>query len=214
MTDPESTPPAASATARMPVTKQVRALTLGQLVIRVLLLLPICYVAWHYAGGMMAALFAPLVEAARKLFLVGKVGAFELSGAQFIFPLRADAAQFEGRAAELLVEINSRIYTFGAPVFVAVMLAARARLGLLLLGLVLLLPFQAWGVFFELLKDLSVRPIQGIPVYPELDGLARESIIVAYQFGALILPVLAPVTLAAIFAKKQITEVVFSNIKP
>lgn len=159
----------------------------------------------------MASFLAPLVEAARKVFLTGKVGAFELSGAQFVFPIRADASQFEGRAAELLVEVNSRLYTFGAPVFVAVMLAVRARMRMLLLGLLLLLPFQAWGVFFEVLKDLSVRPIPSIPVYPELDGLAREFIIVAYQFGALILPVLAPVTLAAMLAKKQISEIVFSN---
>jgi hypothetical protein len=180
------------------------SLTFRQLIIRVIVFLPLAYVLWHFAGGVIASMFAPLVDIARKYFLAGKVGALELVGAQFVFPVRAESGQFGGRAAELLVEVNSRVYTYGAPVFVALMLAVRGRVHLLLLGLVLLLPFQAWGVFFELLKDLSMQSIQGIPSYPELEGLTRELIIVGYQFGVLVLPMLVPIALVAIFARRQI----------
>lgn len=191
-------------TAATPSPDSKSALTLRQLIIRVIVLLPICYLVWHFAGGLLAWASSPLVDVARKYLLAGKVSALELSGAQFVFPVRAETSVFGGRGAQLLLEVNSRLYTFGAPVFVALMLATRARIHLLLIGLVLLLPFQAWGVFFELLKDLSLRSIQGIPEYEEFDGLAREFVIIAYQFGVLILPMLAPISLAAIFARKQI----------
>jgi hypothetical protein len=183
------------------------ALTLKTLIIRVFVILPFAYALWYYAGGALASMFAPLVSALCKLFLVGKVGALELSGTQFVFPIKADAAQFGGRAAELLLEVNSRLYTFGAPVFVAVMLAARASFKMFLIGFALLLPFQAWGVFFDLLKDISLQSVQGIPLYQEFAGTTREFIIIAYQFGTLILPMLAPISLAAICARRQLETV-------
>jgi hypothetical protein len=187
------------------------ALTLRALIIRVIILLPLCYVLWHYAGGWLTWLISPLVSGACKLFLAGKVGALELAGTQFVFPVKADPALFGGRAAELLVEVNSRLYTFGAPVYIAVMLAARARAKMFFIGFVLLLPFQTWGVFFELLKDISLQSVEGIPAYPALAGAMREFIALSYQFGTLILPMLVPILLAAIFARDKIAPLL--NLK-
>jgi hypothetical protein len=68
----------------------------------------------------------------------------------------------------------------------------------------LLLPFQAWGVFFDLLKQIAFPTVEGMPKNLGFDGMPREFIALAYQFGVLILPMLVPVILAATFARERV----------
>jgi hypothetical protein len=104
----------------------------------------------------------------------------------------------------LLVEIDPRLFTYGAPVFAALMVAAGAKIRFLVLGLLLLLPFQAWGVFFDLLKQIAFPTVDGMPKNLGFEGMPREFIALGYQFGVLILPMLMPVILAALFARERV----------
>ncbi len=179
-------------------------LTLKQFILRLLICLPIAFIAWHFLAEPIAWALSHLVDVARSFFLNRTVGRIEVNAGLITFPVRADASSFGGKVVELLVEIDPRQYTYGAPVFAALMVAAGAKIRLLLLGLLLLLPFQVWGVFFDLLKQIAFPTVEGMPKNLGFEGTPREFIALGYQFGVLILPMLVPVILAATFARERV----------
>ena len=179
-------------------------LSLKQFILRLLICLPLAFIAWHFLADAVAWALSYPVDFFRSQFLNRTVVRVEVSAGLLVFPVRADAYSFGGKAVELLLEVDPRLYTYGAPVFVALMVAAGAKMRFLLLGLLLLLPFQAWGVFFDLLKQLAFLIVEGMPKNLGFEGLPREFIALGYQFGVLILPMLAPVVLAAAFARERV----------
>lgn len=179
-------------------------LTLKQFILRLLICLPIAFIAWHFLANPITWALSHLLDAARSFFLSRTVERIEINAGMIIFPVRADASSFGGKVVELLVEIDPRQYTYGAPVFAALIVAARSKIRFLLLGLAMLMPFQAWGVFFDLLKQIAFPTVEGMPKNLGFEGVLREFLALAYQFGVLILPMLAPVVLAAVFVRERV----------
>jgi hypothetical protein len=179
-------------------------LSLKKFVLRLLICLPLTFIVWHFLADAIAWALSYPVDFIRAQFLNRTVVRVEVNAGMLIFPVRADAYSFGGKVVELLLEVDARLYTYGAPVFVALMVAAGAKLRFLLLGLLILLPFQAWGVFFDLLKQLAFPIVEGMPKNLGFEGLPREFIALGYQFGVLILPMLAPVVLSAALARERV----------
>ncbi|MEO6422402.1 MAG: exosortase H-associated membrane protein [Candidatus Nitrotoga sp.] len=97
----------------------------------------------------------------------------------------------------LVLEVNPLTYGFGFPIFIALFLAdsGAIRWRKMGLGTLLLIPFQAWGICLDLLKQAAVTIG---PIVSEQTGFSPweiEWIALGYQFGALILPALAPIGL-------------------
>lgn len=182
-------------------------MTFRALVIRAIICVPLAFVAWHYMADWLVAPLAYIVDWLRSLFFVGIVSPLETTAATMVFPVKGDRGAFGGKAAELLIEINPRVYTYGLPVFIALMFAARAKPRYFFIGVLLLLPFQAWGIFFELLKNLALPTIDGMPKVPALDGVAREFVAVGYQLGVLIFPMVAPLVLVVVFTRERLAGV-------
>ena len=106
----------------------------------------------------------------------------------------------------LVLEVNPLTYGFGLPLFVALFLAGSEAINWrkLALGALLLIPFQAWGICFDLLKQVAVT---AGPDITEQTGFAPwkiEGIALGYQLGALILPALAPIGLWLAFNSRFI----------
>jgi hypothetical protein len=96
----------------------------------------------------------------------------------------------------LTPEINPLLYTFGLALFLALMLADRVRWWKIPLGVVVLLPFQAWGIAFEVLAQcMQLGP--DVSAQTGLSGWRQVAVGVGYQLGALIFPSLVPVVLWA-----------------
>lgn len=184
--------------------------TFRQLVIRALIALPIAFVCWHYGAGALASLLAAIVDVVRSWLFLNIVSPLEVDGATVIFPVKGDRAAFAGKASEVLIEVNSRLYTYGLPVFVALMVAVRAKPWHAAVGLFALIPFQLWGVVFELLKNLAIPSVQGLPAMPRLGGLAREFIAVGYQLGVLIFPMVVPLTLVGVLNSDRLAPLLVS----
>jgi hypothetical protein len=182
-------------------------LTFRQLVVRAIVCVPLAFAGWHYLGDWLVAPLAWMVDWLRSLFFVGIVSPLETTSATLVFPVKGDRDAFGGKAAELLIEINSRLYTYGLPVFLALMVAARAKFRYFFMGFLILLPFQVWGIFFELLKNLAVPTVEGMPKVAALQGIAREFIAVGYQLGVLIFPMVAPLVLVVIFTRERLAGV-------
>jgi hypothetical protein len=188
-------------------------LTFRQLVVRAIVCLPLAFAAWHYLADWLAVPLALIIDWLRSLFFVGIVSPLETTAATLVFPVKGDRGAFGGKATELLIEINSRVYTYGLPVFLALMIAARAKPRYFLFGVLILLPFQVWGIFFELLKNLAVPTIEGMPKVPALEGIAREFIAVGYQLGVLIFPMVAPLVLVVVFTRERLAHVMRAHAK-
>ena len=62
-------------------------------------------------------------------------------------------------------------------------------------GLLVLLPFIAWGTGFDILKHLAFTLGAQTAPYLDLTGIKRELIGWGYQFGYLILPGVVPLAI-------------------
>ena len=103
----------------------------------------------------------------------------------------------EGKIAVMVAEANPLLYSFGLPVFAALLLASgeAKRWRKLLLGALILIPFQAWGICFDLLKQIAVTAGPAVATQTGFSYWQRDGIALGYQLGRLILPTLAPIAL-------------------
>jgi hypothetical protein len=166
--------------------------------LRTFLWLAPCFAAW-YLG---ARYLAPFVGALARMFLEllesGLVSGVERQGLDLVFVTTIEVRAAAGQVAVLLVEVNPLLYSYGLPLFVALMLAARAKGWKILAGAAVLLPFQAWGIAFDFLAEI-VRSGADVSARAGLVGMRVELVALAYQVGSLIFPALVPVALWVAF---------------
>jgi hypothetical protein len=163
--------------------------------------LPVCLGLWYWkaewfnspaaivSGWIMEALFPRWVEAVEwSQRIVSLVTNLEV-------PMVAGMK--EGQHAALVVEANPLSYTFGLPFFAALLLASgeARRWRKLLMGAVILIPFQAWGICFDLLTQVAITAGPVVAAQTGFSPWQREEIALGYQFGHLILPTVAPIAL-------------------
>lgn len=162
-------------------------------VARVFLCLLPSFAAWHFAAGPLAAAQAGLAAAAANAWFPGLVEGWDRAGALVDFVTRVRVST-GGRAGDLVVPVNARLYSYGLALFVALCLATDLRRWRgLALGLVALLPLCAWGVAFDFLTQVFIHQ-GGLAARDYLPTpLERNLIAVGYQVGSLLLPTVAPV---------------------
>lgn len=94
----------------------------------------------------------------------------------------------------LSVDVNMLLYSFGLPLFVALTLAVRERRWwrALVIGYIAMLPFIAWGVVADFLKNIAITSSPLVTSQAGFSAVERDMIAFAYQFGSLILPAVVP----------------------
>ena len=121
------------------------------------------------------------------------VSAVEQTGStlQFVTSLKPGQA---ASAGVISVSVDGLLYSFGMPMFAALTLAARepARWKVLAIGLAALLPFVAFGVVADFLKNVAITSGPLVASQAGFSAPQREVIAFAYQFGTLILPTVVP----------------------
>jgi hypothetical protein len=180
--------------------------SLAKFVVRTLVWLPACFAAWYYSAPFHAAVAGRLARMLVDWVKPGLVSAMERSGLDLVFVTSLQVHPAPGQTAVLLPEVNPLLYTYGLAFFVALMLAARAKWWKLLVGAVVLLPFQSWGIAFDFLAQVGVKLGPQISAQAGLIGWRAEVIALCYQVGALILPSLIPVVLWAVFSRAFIEQ--------
>ena len=163
--------------------------------------LPLCLALWYWkaewfnspaaivSGWIMRGLFPGWVQAVewsqRTISLVTTLRVPMVPGVN------------EGKVAVMVAEANPLLYTYGLPLFAALLLASgeAKRWRKLVLGALVLIPFQAWGICFDLLKQVAITAGPAVAAQTGFSPWQRESIALGYQLGTLILPTVAPVAL-------------------
>ena len=175
---------------------------LARFVLVVLAWLPVCFVIWYFTAPLLTMPVQWLAVAVAKIGFADFIVDVEKTGSLFSFvtnlrPASATTITAAGRGA-VVVDSNSLLYTYGLPLFAALTLAATGlkrgpRLArVLAIGFVALVPFQAWGVFADALKQLAITMGPAISSQTGFSATQREVIAFAYQFGTLILPTVIP----------------------
>lgn len=192
--------------------------SLAAFALRTLLWLPACFAAWYLGARYHGYLTGLLARVAIDAFQSGLVTAIEQPGLALVFVTGIAVHSAPGETALLVPEVNPLIYTYGVAFFAALMLASRAKAWKILVGVIALLPFQAWGIAFDFLVQVGVSAGPDVSVQLGLVGWRREAIALGYQLGALIFPTLAPVVLWAAFSRPFMERVLLGararNLSP
>jgi hypothetical protein len=166
---------------------------LPRFVLRTLVWLPLTFALWYFAAPILLWPVRALSGALSRVLFGDLVAAVEMTGAtlSFLTTLRPGSAAGGGAVS---VDVNLLLYAFGLPLFAALTLAARSAhwARTLLVGYVVLLPFIVWGALADLLKNVALTTSPLVASQAGFSPVQRELIAFAYQFGALILPAVAP----------------------
>ncbi|MEZ5608033.1 MAG: exosortase H-associated membrane protein [Burkholderiaceae bacterium] len=105
---------------------------------------------------------------------------------------------------ELAPEASYPTYGYGLVLLWAMLLASRTERWWLkgLIGSLILIPVQAWGISFQWLRDVVLLSGPYGAAYLKYSPLAANAIAYGYQFGFLMLPPVTPILLWLAFNKR------------
>lgn len=175
----------------------MRAGSLGRFVLRVIAWLPLTFLVWYLAAPLLVWPVALLSEFVTRIAFRDLVTTVEQSGAVLTFVTSLKIPQGVATSATravLSVDSNVLLFSFGLPLLVALILAAAEenRLRNVLLGYAILLPFQAFGVIADFLKNAVILAGPAVASQTNFTAFQREVIVFSYQFATLILPTVVP----------------------
>jgi hypothetical protein len=155
--------------------------------------LPVTFAVWYVLAPVILFPAELLVHGVARTMFRDLVKGVDAHGAvvSFVTTLRPGETYAGG---VLTVDVNMLLYAFGLPLFVALALAARQAptWRRILIGYVVMMPFIAWGVVADFLKNVAITAPPMITSQTSFGARERDIIAFAYQFGSLILPAVVP----------------------
>jgi hypothetical protein len=166
---------------------------LPRFVLLALAWLPVTFAVWYFAAPILLYPAQLLAEGVLRLGFADLVRAVDSDGANAVVLTTLKPGQANS-GGQVSVDVNLLLYSFGMPMFAALVLAAREPgwPRVLLLGLAAMLPFVAWGVVADFLRNVAITAGPAIASQTGFTPAQREVIAFAYQFGTLILPTVVP----------------------
>ena len=167
---------------------------LPRFITKVFAWLPAAFFVWYFAAPVLLWPAALLVELGARIGFADLVGGIEQAGATLTFATTLKPGGTLTQGGQITVDVNMLLYAFGLPLYAALVLAAREPgwTRRLLAGYAVMLPFVAWGVLADFLKNVAITAGPLIASQTGFVAWQRELIAFAYQFGALILPTVVP----------------------
>jgi hypothetical protein len=168
--------------------------SLGGFVVKVLCWLPATFVVWYFGAPLLLWPVKLMLGAVAHAGFGDLVNAVEQDAAMFTFATPLKPGEAIAASAHVIVDVDGLLYSFGMPLYGALVLSARApgwprRLAL---GYVVQLPFVAWGMMADFLKNVALTAGPLVASQTGFVAWQREAIAFAYQFGSLILPTVVP----------------------
>ena len=163
-------------------------------VIRVFAWLPAAFVVWYFAAPVLLWPTAIVVELVARAGFADLVRGIEQAGATLTFATSLKPGTSSAQSGEIAVDVNMLLYAFGLPLYAALVLAAREPgwPRRMIVGYAALLPFVAWGVLADFLKNVAITAGPLVASQTGFVAWQREMIAFAFQSGSLILPTVVP----------------------
>lgn len=175
---------------------------LSRFVLRVVVWLPICFAGWYFSSILWTLPVAQGSSAISAWLFPDLIAGLYQSGnrlqvvSAFSVPMPDQGA---GAVGELVFAINPLSYGYSIPLYTALVLASpgedSTRAARWLVATLLLFAFQILGVLTNVLKILLLDLQSESTAVLSLPGWGNEGLAIAYQFGYLILPPVAPIVL-------------------
>ncbi len=167
---------------------------IARFVVTVLAWLPVAFVVWYFAAPLLLWPVKLLAEAGVRIGAGDLVRAVEQQGSILTFATTLKPGTATGAGGVITVDVNMLLYSFGMPLFAALVVAAREPgwPRRLVVGCAALMPFVAWGVVADFLKNIAITSGPMVASQTGFVAWQREAIAFAYQFGSLILPTVVP----------------------
>ena len=168
---------------------------LGGLIARVFAWLPVTFAIWYFAAPGLLWPAAFLAEVVARTGLSDIVRTVEQARTELTFATTLKAGSAGAQGGEVAVGVDLLLYSFGLPLYAALVLAAKepGRVRRLIAGYAVLMPFVAWGALADFLKNVAITMGPQIASQTGFGAWQREAIAFSYQLGALILPTVVPV---------------------
>ena len=176
------------------VTDPVRS-PLAWLIVRVFAWLPATFAIWYFAAPVLLWPAAFLAELVGRSGFADIVRGVEQTRAELTFATTLKAGSAGASGGEIAVAVDLLLYSFGLPLYAALVLAAKEPRWprRLLVGYAVLMPFVAWGALADFLKSVAITMGPQIASQTGFAAWQREAIAFSYQMGALIVPTVVPV---------------------
>lgn len=166
---------------------------LPRFVVATLAWLPVMFALWYLSAPVILWPVEVIAEAVLRGMFGDLVRSVTAQGAvaQVVSTLKPGQAVGGG---SVTVDVNMLLYAFGLPMFAALVVAAREPgwLRVLAVGYAVMLPFIAFGVVADFLKNVAVTAGPLVTSQAGFSPAQREAIVFAFQFGSLILPTVVP----------------------
>jgi hypothetical protein len=168
--------------------------SLAGLIVRVFAWLPVTFAIWYVAAPILLWPAAFMAEIIGRSAWADIIRGVERARAELTFVTTLKAGSAGGRSGDIVVGVDLLLYSFGLPLYAALVLAAKEPRWprRLLFGYAVLMPFVAWGALADFLKTIAITMGSQIASQTGFVAWQREAIAFSYQFGALILPTVVP----------------------
>lgn len=188
--------------------------------LKILIWLPIIFVAWYFITPVIVYLLSFLLKATLSLLAGHAVVDVEQQG-QILHVITRFAAEKTNdvNKGQLVFVVNAMKYGYGMALFAAMLLATPDKLSNklqnLYIGLLILFIVQVWGVTFDSLMTLVFKLGRDIGETMGTTEFTREVIALCYQLGYLILPAVTPILLWFTMYQNQLAKLApkFAKIK-
>jgi len=167
---------------------------LGRFIIKVLSWLPATFALWYFTAPVLLWPVRLVAELVTRVAFADLVHAIERNGATLTFVTTLKPGSAIAASGQVAVDVDMLVYSFGLPLFAALVLAAREPgwLRRIVAGYAVLVPFITWGVLADFLKNVAITSGPFVASQTGFVAWQRETIAFAFQFGSLILPSVAP----------------------
>lgn len=166
--------------------------------LRTLIWLPICFGAWYFLSILFTPPLAALVDTVLSAGFPSVIERVLADGNSLTVLTRIQPAATD-RAGELLFDLNPLKYGYCVPLYTALVLATDGddlvRALHWLLGMVVLLAVQVFGISAEILKVIAFQLGADGRAALDFAPWGYETLVLAYQLGYLILPPVLPIML-------------------
>jgi len=166
----------------------------ARFVLRALAWLPVAFAVWYFAAPLLLWPAKLLIDVIARLWFADIIRGVEQTGAIVTFVTTLKPGQATAASGAVAIDVNALLYSFGLPLYAALVLAAREPHWPrnLAIGYAVILPFVAWGVLADFLKTVAIAAGPLVASQTGFSAWQREVIAFAYQFGSLILPTVVP----------------------
>lgn len=180
-------------------------MSLPRFIARVFLWLPLCFAVWYFGTPLLAWPVGQLVKGLLHMGFSDFVTGIEMAHGTLsaVTTLRPENAPLGSRVV-LVPEVNTLVYSFGMPLFAALVLAAREP-GWpmkIAIGLGVLLPMQVIGVVADVLRQVAIIAGPGVALQAGFSQWQRELVVFVFQFSSLIVPAVVPAILWVILDRR------------